>query len=709
MSRFIRKIYNSILAGSFFSSVMNWFFYKKKIFIYRLAFYFGLFSKNDSLPNEWFDINTDFSVLPGNRDLINKLFVETKINAEGYNTFKSILNHNLRILSSETFNISEFAKALPDEFYSLVDSLPSEKVQEYKPINWNRDFKSGKEWPIGMIFFDKVYSPQEGADIKVPWELSRFVHVGYLIHGNKEEGAIEFMLQTSDWIISNPRFTGVNWSSELIVSIRAINFIWGISMFYEVLIKYPKILNSILISIYYHRLFLEKNMAYYRDSTDDHYLGNIVALAYISMLLPNLPKSDEWLLFSYQQLCSEMERQVQTDGFSYMMSSGYHRFVTELFLSATCYIERMPQKRYDKVSKLKRLSIKPDPSSMKKNGMKYHFSVKRKFPDWYYSKLFLMGNVINALIKPNGKVVQFGDNDSARAHKLFSDLFDESIDHRSTLLLISAIFKLYTHHELESGIFPLTESQIVVGDLNLSLEKQIEFSNYKNKVLLFDKAKCCVYSNELYYIFVSASPNGYNGLGGHGHNDKCSFEFNYKGSDFFVDGGCPFYTSNIALRNEYRSIKAHNTFLVDNLEQDDIIESEIFSLKQSKSNPQIRIETNSEVFTSHDGFGITCSRRFSLLDHQIIIDDYVPVESINKRINFNLHPEVEIITVDKRDFDYVTLLKSGENTLEIIIKNANSWNQEKGYYGIGYGQDIKTLSLQFYFSGDNLKTIINCL
>jgi len=709
MKFFLGKIYISIINREFLSASTRWILYKKKLLQYRISFYFGQIQKSIDLPKDWFELNTPLTILPGDKNLICNLFNENKADENRRLIFNYILDHKIKVLSTELYDVSAFAKQLPIEFYSLVKSLPKEKVSKYRPINWNRDFKTGKEWPTGKIFFDKVYFPEKGSDVKIPWELSRFVHIGKLMHGNYEDAAIEFILQTSDWIVSNPRFTGINWSSELIVSIRVINFIWGVAFFHDTLIKHPLILQKILVSIYDHRLYLEKNMAYYPETTDDHYLGNIVAMAYISMLMPNLPKSDEWLVFSFQQLCSEMERQVLNDGVSYMMSSGYHRFVAELFASATSYLERMPIERFDRISKIKSLSIKPDPNSMIKNGIKFRFNDNRidLFPNWYYDKLFLMGNVINALTKPNGKIVQFGDNDSARAHKLFSDFIDESINHKSTLFLISSLCQLKIPQENTIDNFSHIESQIISGGLNLKAKKKSQsFYDFKDKILLFDQAQFGVFSNEVYYIFMSCSPNGYKGLGGHGHNDKCSFELNVKGHDFFVDGGCPYYTSDVVMRNAYRSVKAHNTFLVNDMEQDPIEDSEVFLLRQTRTNPKIKLQSYNQVFSTHDGYGITCSRQYTFFENYIKIEDQVPIKAVSKKINFNLHPEVTIVSVSKQNLDYVAVLQNGDIILQLVVKNAESWKQGKGLYGTGYGEPVDTLSLEFDFSGDCIETLI---
>jgi len=45
----------------------------------------------------------------------------------------------------------------------------------------------------------------------------------------------------------------------------------------------------------------------------------------------------------------------------------------------------------------------------------------------------------------------------------------------------------------------------------------------------------------------------------HGHNDKLSFSVNYKGKNLFRDPGSYVYNGNPKMRNQYRSVKSHNS------------------------------------------------------------------------------------------------------------------------------------------------------
>ena len=97
------------------------------------------------------------------------------------------------------------------------------------------------------------------ADVKVPWELSRFHHLptfgqAYLLTDDLKY-ALEFKNQIEDWIKKNPIEMSVNWTCTMDVAIRACNWIIG----YYFLKNCPKInkefwnkirLNIIIIIIY---------------------------------------------------------------------------------------------------------------------------------------------------------------------------------------------------------------------------------------------------------------------------------------------------------------------------------------------------------------------------------------------------------------------------------------------------------------------------
>ena len=56
------------------------------------------------------------------------------------------------------------------EIYQIIS-------QDYTPIDWQKDFKSGYRWSAKESYRPIKIAKEYGADIKVPWELSRLQHL----------------------------------------------------------------------------------------------------------------------------------------------------------------------------------------------------------------------------------------------------------------------------------------------------------------------------------------------------------------------------------------------------------------------------------------------------------------------------------------------------------------------------------------------------
>jgi hypothetical protein len=67
--------------------------------------------------------------------------------------------------------------------------------------------------------------------------------------------------------------------------------------------------------------------------------------------------------------------------------------------------------------------------------------------------------------------------------------------------------------------------------------------------------------------FVNCGPNGQEGVGGHGHNDKLSVVIQFKDLPVVVDAGTGCYSADLKLRDEFRNTAAHNTIMIDGREQ----------------------------------------------------------------------------------------------------------------------------------------------
>jgi len=337
-----------------------------------------------------------------------------------------------------------------------------------------------------------------------------------------------------------------------------------------------------------------------------------------------------WLVFSVQEIIEEMKKEFLDDGGNFEASTSYHRLSGEIITYCTALIKGLIKNEkiinifedYE-CGKWKRI-----PKLNNKNGQKYDCHSARFFPQWYIDRLFKAGMFTTHITKPTGEISQIGDNDSGRFFRLspvgklldtkivqkkYDNLkecdlrheryWDENIlDHSGYISALNGLFEndCFRPH---SGAYPLEKSIVkslsggkklfprAAAFSNTHLIRKASKSELDNikafeKTTVFEpktlkdrpldlNMKLYIYPNFGLYIFrservhltISAGPNGQNGLGGHSHNDKGSFELSVDGIDVVVDPGTYVYTPIPQKRNAFRSVRSHNTIIADDMEQ----------------------------------------------------------------------------------------------------------------------------------------------
>lgn len=642
------------------------------------------------------------AILPGNPKLLPSNSPESWLITPPDPAFTDLLVHRLTVLSPDNKDINHSAPSNRVEIKKIVPNLSENRIATYQPIDWHKDFKSAHRWDQNSFYLNIKVAPVSGADIKVPRELSRFQHVGVLARGPRNEGAEEFILQVADWISANPYGYGVNWACTMDVALRAVNWIWGMRFFEDFLKDHPETVQRFATSLHQHGKYIENNLEYYKGSTGNHYLSDIVGLLYIGSAFPEFEESDRWVLFAMQELVSEMEREVYADGGAHEASTHYHRLVAELFTSGSALCERFTAERKRKLLlvDVKQHQVDPELNEPAKTQLNLE-DEGRVFPRSFYSKLAKMGEFSKALTKPNKLVPQFGDNDSARVHKIFPSPDDRLSDHHHVILAIESMCQSKSLTGSGSGIF---EADLLCGDIEplIPPSPTVEIA----ASVLFPETGIAILRNNDAFLAVTCGTNGQLGRGGHGHNDKLSFELNVHGLDYIVDGGCPVYTANPKMRNQYRGTAAHSTIYIEGEEQDawqDTLNG-LFVLRE-RSFPKLKVEGN-QVIGSHFGFEVPHHRNFILDDSCLTIRDHFPTQ--RKRImSFNLHPEVTIVT-EKSDNSAVKfrLIHLAGKQLLLEIDNVDLPEIGPGFFSNGYGVPISTAKLSVQLIGEYANTKI---
>ena len=310
--------------------------------------------------------------------------------------------------------------------------------ENYVPIDWQLDFKSGYRWSENIWAAHLSYGKLPGVDVKVPWELSRMQHLPQLAlrasalgDGDKEAFLLvrEIRNQLLDFIATNPPGFGVNWVCPMDVAIRSANccLAWdilqasGFSMDSED--------QAILAhSLYDHGCYIVKHLEWSTDRAN-HYLANISGLVYIASYLKSPREIDAWLAFSIQELVTEVNHQFYEDGCNFEGSTAYHRLSAEMVFFSTALILGFP---LDCQNNLKKFRNKENKNVKKgfifsKTQIKFYYlpnnfssaQLESPFPPWYFERVERMAEFIMNITKPNGHIPQIGDNDNGRFFKLY--------------------------------------------------------------------------------------------------------------------------------------------------------------------------------------------------------------------------------------------------------------------------------------------------
>ncbi len=410
-------------------------------------------------------------------------------------------------------------KTLGSELYSFGDN-----------IDWQLDFKSRKRWDLRFYSDIDVLDLGNPSDVKVPWELNRFHQALWLgqayIVTHDESYAEKFKRLVEDWIASNPVGFGVNWVVPMEAAIRAMNLIASMLFF----IGSEKIDDDFFIrflcTIYEHGKFIRYNLER-GIKNGNHYVSDLVGLVYLGMLFHDIRTGRRWLRFAKRELEREMAKQVSPDGTDYEKSTGYQRFVAELFTSAYVLFTR--------------------------NGI----DVSPLFRE----RLERMFEFISSSTMQNGNVPGIGDADDGRVFRMRSEI--NFNDHRDILAVAAALFN-------RSDFKTVSPDFSELGLLLLGTEGSKKFTGIgavsEVRSQLFKDGGFVFLKNANDYISFDFGDIGMQGRGGHGHNDVLSFTV-AASTPLIVDRGTYCYTCNVRLRNRLRSTYSHNTAVVDGVEQ----------------------------------------------------------------------------------------------------------------------------------------------
>lgn len=558
--------------------------------------------------------------------------------------------------------LEESQKILEHKF----DLLGSKETFLGGKINWNQDFKSGFIWKNNFYKEILTVNLKNDADVKVPWELSRFQHLftlgkAYWITEDKKYYE-EFRKQVLDWIENNPMYMTVNWTCAMDVAIRAINWIFGYFLFENLVKNDKEFLKKLNNSLFWHGKYIYGNLEKGLGLTNNHYLSDLNGLIFLGLYFKNSFKSREalkWLNYSIKELEKEMFIENNEDGSNYETSTSYHRLVTELMFFPMVLLE----KNEYKISK------------------------------YYKDRLEKMFEFMAKLTKENGKVPLIGDVDNGRLVILSHYYNWEVSDFRH---LISLGGEYYNNLLLKSIASKEIEDKLWI----FGSEEEI-LEEYYKKPCEFKNGGYYLLQNENIYCLIRCGELSLKGQGGHSHNDQLSIELNIKGEDFFIDPGTGVYTANKDIRNLFRSTKMHNTVYIKDFEQNSFNENNLFEMKEESFARCLKFSNNQfegEHFGYVDKTGDIHKRKIVLKNNSLEIEDYL--NNSEGIISFILDPEVKI-------YEGSNALILEKNKIKVLLKSeSKKWKIYESLVSKKYGEIQKTKRIEININSRNKVVVI---
>lgn len=408
-------------------------------------------------------------------------------------------------------------------------------------IDWQSDPLTGWKWPALHIsrMEEYIWSPLRPADIRYTWEINRhqhLLHLGIAFWLTGEKRYVEaFNTQIQNWIKTNPVQHGINWYSSLEVSLRLLSWIAAFQFFRNSPEFSRKTGAIFLKSLWQQADFLSKHLqtTSTNDFPNNHIIGECVGLVLVGSTFPEFRDASKWLSAGIKLLDQQITVQTHPDGVNKEQATGYHRFVAEFLLLI--------------VTRSRQGTLPPD--STVENSLErmieyifFTLTPESKSPMWGDADY--------------GRVLGFGQN---------KDFWDfRPILSSGALIFQRPDWKCAAGQIDEDSFWLLGPDSIYQWDQLNCIIPPIISKAFPDAGIYIIRDE---WSTDTDVAFFRCGPFGLGDEGNcaHSHCDLLSFVLWINGKPLLVDSGS--YSYHGPWRDLFRLSKAHNTVIVDGLDQ----------------------------------------------------------------------------------------------------------------------------------------------
>jgi len=475
---------------------------------------------------------------------------------------------------------------------------------------------------------DWQYMPKN--NISWNWDLNRHVFFIDLIkayyYTGKRQYIDEVITTWEDWIEKNLLGTPIIWKYPFEIAARLNNWIWAFFLLISSEQLPNKTVRRFLYSMCEHANYLFWNLELHWPN--NHLFLEAKALLEFSILFPELDPDKKFFNRAEMIFKREVDSQILPDGVHSELCSMYHRIIAGELADIVALGD--------------------------KNSIPFLVNFKRLMDK--------MTEFSKALLRTDGSVPLTGD---------------------------SALDDTYIRFEL---------AQFDKTDMNywlLNMLKTPESDVYRNNNLLASNFPCAGYTfiedksygRDIHIIFDSGDFSK-NKVSDHAHCDALSFEIYADGKRLFIDPGVYFPgVEKLYWFNYFRSTSAHNTIMIDNLEQSqlwrasDVKKTALVNLFDfTPLENSVTIKALCVPYWSQTK-GISHLREFIYYsDKKIIINDCINgCGRHNLKWFFHLAPEITVLEVGNGGFEGLS------NDKESLF-SFNYYSKQKLLSNIAIGQ-----------------------
>ena len=528
-------------------------------------------------------------------------------------------------------------------FFDLKDKFLGD------PINWNRDHKLEKDTP--MIFSSSLdyRDISEAGDCKFVWEPNRHHQLVVLGRAYHLSGDIRFAQaiakQLDSWLLQNPYGLGMNWRSNLELGVRLINWVWAIDLIRDSKAirdeLYLRLMNSVVRHIW------EIDRKYVRGSSvNNHLIGEAAGVFVTTSYFRNLKNAAKWRDKSREILIREILNQTYSDGGTKEQAIGYHIFVLQFFVIAGVIARASGQ----------------------------------DFPESYWLRLEKMFDFAAKLSEGGDNLPMFGDCDDGYV----LDIGNNPRGIKQWLAVGTALFNRDDFNTSNEQAEPvqwlpgLSKSNHSLAPAN---RKCTSTAFKQTGYYLLQHGKCN--SSDRISVVFDCGPLGMGALAGHGHADALSFTLRAFGKDILVDSGTYDYFSYPQWREYFRSTRAHNTLVVDDRNQSEMLGLFLWGRKASAQclswEPS---DSGGKVIGEHNGYlslkdAVVHRRTLELdgLKSVLTIKDEILARKEHKiGIYFHLAEHCTVKPADGNHF----IVDAGLGKVDILLDSAFNFELQQG-------------------------------